>query len=248
MPIATDFGEFSTEVYEPFQGPMAGTIQVGANLKLLFKPKDNLPATGRIALIQFKNVMRPLAGPRQWLVDRMGAANTNPFFGFGATWVPNPYAAIAGAESLRREQVTCRSGSVVKRSNASTATAAYLVDTPREIVSRPAPESIASGAWTPAGRAGGAKIFTTTSFFTVYAVNLDPNPAQWLGGVSWGYTLTWNTTADSSVTAVTALALASRKAPAGSYNPAPVALCDQWNEAQAARRWEGAPHANVPVW
>jgi hypothetical protein len=248
MPIATDFGEFSTEVYEAFQGPFAGTIQVGANIKLLFQPKDDLPAIRRIALIQFKNVMSPPQGPRQWLVDRMSAANNNPFFGYGANWTPSANANMAGAESLHREPVTCRSGSVVKRTHASTATAAYLVDTPREIVTRPGPTSIANGTWTNASTAGGARIFTMTSYFTVYAVNLDPNPVQWFGGVSWGYTVTWNTTADSAATAVTALALAGRKAPAGNYNVAPFDIRNEWNEAQAARRWESALHETVPAW
>jgi hypothetical protein len=137
-----------------FKAPSPERILVGANIKLLFQPKDDLPAIRRIALIQFKSVMSPLAGPRQWLVDRMGAANNNPFFGFGANWTPSANANIAGADSLRREPVTCRSGSVVKRTNASTATAAYLVDTSREIATRPSPASIANGTWTNAGTAG----------------------------------------------------------------------------------------------
>jgi hypothetical protein len=212
MHVNTVTGLWAVALYEAVSTPyLPGcAIVVGANIKLLFTPSTGLASSADIRLLQFKD---PIAGAT-WAVDRDGQPRY-PYFNWNDEGTPQALVDVGNMDSLAGEALAAGRGSVVQGERSEPA---FLVDTPRESV--PA---------LPLGAQRGAT-FTTFAYDLVNGV--------WLGGVSWGYTLTMRNVPSL---VISDLHLRKRGAPPGAHPATPGTL--PIDEARAALAWD---HARVP--
>lgn len=196
------------EANEDVQAP---DFLIGANIKLLFSPSNQLEDTTSIRLIQFKKPINKDKGSTEegWAVDACGG-DVFPYFGWGndnkARYLDNEYEAKMkrharpikkgpGAyknkcnidvDVWRLHDIPARSkNGLLVRGTLAELKGEKLAQEGKKFSSGSEPAFIVDTPREPC-RVGNAE-----ALFTTYAYDLTNN--KWLGGVSWGYILSVGT-------------------------------------------------------
>ncbi|KAH7384287.1 hypothetical protein DE146DRAFT_760066 [Phaeosphaeria sp. MPI-PUGE-AT-0046c] len=174
--VRTSGGEWSAVTYESiFGNEKESDLYFGANIELNFLPFSTIKDTNRIWLIQFVRAIKPPTDvrltKRGWNLDHSTSAAL-PFYGMSSRHKPDRvgWDVVRFVKRKFKGKVAVKQGQKV----GAKVVLASCMDAPREFITR------------EALRAAGSK----TSLYTVYAYDEDND--CWLGGLSWGYTVSWN--------------------------------------------------------